>query len=196
MLSNFIAPDSADPRLNIKARYQMLVDGKSRDAASGKTIDRVSPGHAGVVVGTWPDASADDVRMAIAAARRASETFDSWTRRRIDTILARQTLAMEAHDHNAFRREDEQFHIAIAEGAGCGLAWNAISDIKAHMDRVCNLQLRHPDSMTRLIAEHQAIITAIDTRDADAAATAMRAHLNGILADLPQIEANHPDLFE
>ena len=138
------------------------------------------------------------VREAIetAVARRASETFDSWTRRRIDTILARQTLAMEAHDHNAFRREDEQFHIAIAEGAGCGLAWNAISDIKAHMDRVCNLQLRHPDSMTRLIAEHQAIITAIDTRDADAAATAMRAHLNGILADLPQIEANNPDLFE
>jgi DNA-binding GntR family transcriptional regulator len=103
---------------------------------------------------------------------------------------------MQAEDHNAFRREDEQFHIAIAEGAGCSLAWNAISDIKAHMDRVCNLQLRHPDSMMRLIAEHQAIIEAIDTRDAEAAASAMRAHLNGILSDLPQIEADHPDLFE
>ena len=132
----------------------------------------------------------------VAVAQRASESFDSWTRRRIDTILARQTAAMEAHDHNAFRREDEQFHIAIAEGAGCGLAWNAISDIKAHMDRVCNLQLRRPDSMTRLIAEHEAIITAIDARDADASAIAMRSHLNGILTDLPQIEANNPDLFE
>ncbi len=138
------------------------------------------------------------VREAIetAVARRASETFDAWTRRKIDTILSRQKAAMETHDHNAFRREDEQFHIAIAEGAGCGLAWNAISDIKAHMDRVCNLQLRHPDSMTRLIAEHEAIITAIDTRDADAAAAAMRSHLNGILSDLPQIEADHPGLFE
>ncbi|PII38094.1 hypothetical protein T190_26980 [Sinorhizobium meliloti CCBAU 01290] len=27
MLSNFIAPDSNDPRLRIKSRYQMLVDG-------------------------------------------------------------------------------------------------------------------------------------------------------------------------
>ncbi|MBN9053258.1 MAG: FCD domain-containing protein, partial [Rhizobiales bacterium] len=63
-------------------------------------------------------------------------------------------------------------------------------------DRVCNLQLRHPDSMTRLIAEHEAIIDAIDTRNADAAETAMRGHLNGILADLPQIEADNPDLFE
>jgi DNA-binding GntR family transcriptional regulator len=131
-----------------------------------------------------------------AVARRASESFDSWTRRRIDTIISKQRMAMEAHDHNAFRREDEQFHIAIAEGAGCSLAWSAIADIKAHMDRVCNLQLRHPDSMMRLITEHEAIITAIDGRDADQAVAAMRAHLNGILSDLPQIEADHPDLFE
>ncbi|TCL63252.1 GntR family transcriptional regulator [Rhizobium sp. BK251] len=131
-----------------------------------------------------------------AVVRRASESFDTWTRRRIDNIIARQRAAMEAHDHNAFRREDEQFHIAIAEGAGCSLAWNAIADIKAHMDRVCNLQLRHPDSMMRLIAEHEAIIAAIDSRDADAAASAMCVHLNGILSDLPQIEADHPDLFE
>jgi len=131
-----------------------------------------------------------------AVARRASESFDAWIRRRIDMIIARQKAAMEAQDHNAFRREDEQFHIALSEGAGCSLAWNAISDIKAHMDRVCNLQLRHPDSMMRLISEHEAIISAIDSRDADAAVTAMRAHLNGILSDLPQIEADHPDLFE
>jgi DNA-binding GntR family transcriptional regulator len=131
-----------------------------------------------------------------AVARRASESFDSWTRRRIDTIIAKQKAAEEQHDHNAFRREDEQFHIAIAEGAGCGLAWNAVADIKAHMDRVCNLQLRHPDSMKNLIAEHEAIIEAIDSRDADKAAAAMRQHLNGILSDLPQIEADNPELFE
>jgi GntR family transcriptional regulator, rspAB operon transcriptional repressor len=131
----------------------------------------------------------------VAVARRASESFDSWTRHRIDAIIARQRLAMEADDHHAFRLEDEQFHIAIAEGAGCSLAWNAISDIKAHMDRVCNLQLRHPDLMTRLITEHEAIIAAIDAKDAMAADNAMRLHLNGILTDLPQIEADNPDLF-
>lgn len=78
----------------------MLVDGKSVDAASGSTIDRVSPGYAGVVVGTWPEASADDVRKAVAAARKA---FDAgpWPRmsgaersrlmfKVADLILARQ----------------------------------------------------------------------------------------------------------
>ena len=64
------------------------------------------------------------------------------------------------------------------------------------MDRVCNLQLRNPASMKRLINEHESIIAAIDTRDADKAAAAMRSHLNGILTDLPKIESDNPDLFE
>jgi len=132
----------------------------------------------------------------VAVARRASESFDTWTRRKIDSILERQRMAMTGHDHNAFRREDEQFHIAIAEGAGCGLAWNAISDIKAHMDRVCNLQLRNPASMNNLIEQHEKIVAAIDGRNAEAAANAMREHLNGILNDLPQIEADNRELFE
>lgn len=54
-------------------------------------------------------------------------------------------------------------------------------------DRVCNLQLRHPVSMMRLIAEHETIMTAIDRRDADAAAAAMRSRLNAVLADLTKM---------
>jgi DNA-binding GntR family transcriptional regulator len=138
------------------------------------------------------------VREAIetAVARRACDGFDSWTRRKLDGIMQKQADAMAASDHTAFRKEDEQFHIAIATGAGCALAWTAIADIKAHMDRVCNLQLRNPTSMKRLINEHESIITAIDARDSHRAASAMRSHLNGILTDLPQIESDNPDLFE
>lgn len=138
------------------------------------------------------------VREAIetAVVKRAAQNFDSWTRAKITAILARQQAAADADDHNQFRREDEQFHMAIADGAGCGLAWSAIADIKAHIDRVCNLQLRRPDSMKKLIAEHRAIISAVDEGDPDKAASAMQAHLNGILADLPQIEADNRSLFE
>ncbi|PLU64201.1 sorbosone dehydrogenase, partial [Sinorhizobium medicae] len=100
MLANFITPDARDPRLAIKSRYRMLVDGKSVDAVSGRTIDRVSPGHLGVVVGTWPESSPEDVRLAIAAARRAFDT-GPWPRmsgaersrlmfKVADLILARQ----------------------------------------------------------------------------------------------------------
>lgn len=138
------------------------------------------------------------VRAAIetAVVRRACETFDPWVRASITGIMARQEAARQAQDYNRFRREDEQFHMAIATGAGCGMAWSVIADIKAHIDRVCNLQLRKQDSMGALIAEHEAIVNAIDARDPEAAVKAMQTHLSGILADLPRIEAENLALFE
>lgn len=132
----------------------------------------------------------------VAVARRAAAGFDDWSRQRIEQVLGRQRAACDAADHNAFRREDEAFHAVVAEGARCRLAWSAVADIKAHMDRVCNLQLRNPASMRLLIEQHRGIVAAIDARDADAAAEAMRVHLSGILSELPRIEADHPTLFE
>ncbi len=131
-----------------------------------------------------------------AVARRACTAFDPWMRESIASILARQIAARDAMDYNRFRREDEQFHMALARGAGCAMAWSVIADIKAHIDRVCNLQLRKPESMAGLIREHEAIMAAIDSRDPDRAEAAMQSHLNGILSDLPRIEAENPDLFE
>ncbi|MEQ1956750.1 aldehyde dehydrogenase family protein [Mesorhizobium sp. CN2-181] len=79
MENTFITPRIDDQRLKGRPDYRMLVAGKSVDAASGKAIERESPGHLGMVVGRWPDASADDVKLAIAAAR---EAFDKgpWPR--------------------------------------------------------------------------------------------------------------------
>jgi GntR family transcriptional regulator, rspAB operon transcriptional repressor len=49
----------------------------------------------------------------VAVAQHASLSFDA---------LTRQRAALASHVHNAFRKEDEQFHIAIADGAGCSMA--------------------------------------------------------------------------
>ena len=138
------------------------------------------------------------VREAIetAVVRRACVAFDLWMRESIAGILGRQISARDAMDYNRFRREDEQFHMALAQGAGCAMAWSVIADIKAHIDRVCNLQLRKPESMAGLIREHEAIMAAIDARDPDRAEAAMQSHLNGILSDLPRLESENPDLFE
>ncbi len=71
MTKQFVPPNFADPRLNVRRRYQMMVGGRSVDAGSGETIRRVSPGHADVVVGEWPSAGPADAAKAITAARRA-----------------------------------------------------------------------------------------------------------------------------
>ena len=138
------------------------------------------------------------VREAIetAVVRRACEEFDPQTRLRIDDLLDLQEKVARRDDHVAFQRYDELFHIALAEGADCPLAWEAVHDIKAHMDRVCQLTLPGASAMLPLIEQHRAIMSAIDARDGDAAAAAMHLHLTEILRALPRLEAERSELFE
>jgi GntR family transcriptional regulator, rspAB operon transcriptional repressor len=131
----------------------------------------------------------------VAVARRAAAQFDPWQRRRIDTILGKQEEAASKLDHALFREQDELFHIAIAQGARTGIAWSTIVGLKAHMDRVCNLDLQGREDLERRIREHRDIIAAIDARDGERAAAAMSTHLTSILNHLPELESQHAQLF-
>lgn len=132
----------------------------------------------------------------IAVVERAVDRFDPWQRKLIDAQIGKQQAAARALDHAAFREHDEAFHIAIAEGAGIGIAWKAIADMKAHMDRVCNLTLQTEADMLRRVREHKAIMQAIDDKERKAARRAMATHLGSILDQLPELEASYPHLFE
>ncbi|MFE1598926.1 GntR family transcriptional regulator [Methylobacterium sp. ID0610] len=138
------------------------------------------------------------VREAIetAVVRRACTMFDPTIRRRLDELLALQAETAARGDHTGFRRADALFHAALAEGAGCALAWEAVQDVKAHLDRACQLTLPNAAAMLPLVAQHRAIVAAIDAGDPDAAAGSMQHHLSEILRALPRIEAEHPHLFE
>jgi DNA-binding GntR family transcriptional regulator len=137
------------------------------------------------------------VREAIetAVARRACAVFDPASRRRIDDLLAVQAEAAAAGDHAGFRRADALFHAALAEGAGCALAWEAVQDVKAHLDRACRLTLSGAAAMLPLVDQHRAVVAAVDARDPDAAAAAMQHHLSEIVRALPKAEALYPHLF-
>ena len=132
----------------------------------------------------------------VAVARRACEGFEPASRARLDELLDLQERAARHGDHTLFQRYDEAFHLGLAQGAGCPLAWDAVQDLKAHMDRACQLTLPGADAMLPLVAQHQAIVAAIDERDAERAADAMRHHLTEILRALPRLEGEHPELFE
>ena len=132
----------------------------------------------------------------VAVVRRACESFDPFVRERLVSNLEQQKAAFAIGDHDAFRVLDEQFHVNIARGAGCETAWNAIADMKTHMDRVCSLTLKLPHAHKPLVDQHCAILAAIDSRQADVGEALMREHLHAILIDLPKIEAEHRDLFE
>lgn len=132
----------------------------------------------------------------VAIVREACKAFSPQSRQRIADLLEVQEKAAGRDDHASFQRYDELFHVELAEGVGMPLAWEAIRDIKAHMDRVCQLTLPGTDVMLSLVEQHRRIMTAIDAQDAAQAELAMRHHLTEILRALPKTEANHPDLFE
>ena len=57
----------------LAGKHQLLIDGKSRDAKSGKRFDVFDPAT-GRVIATVAEADAADVDEAVKAARRAFET--------------------------------------------------------------------------------------------------------------------------
>lgn len=131
----------------------------------------------------------------ISVVERAAQNFDPWQRKRIESLMAEQEIDAAKLDHAGFREHDEAFHIAIAKGAGVGIAWIAIADMKSHMDRVCNLTLQTEADMARRVREHRAIMAAIDARDVEGAKAAMATHLGSILDHLPDLETKHSSLF-
>jgi DNA-binding GntR family transcriptional regulator len=132
----------------------------------------------------------------IAVARRACVEFDPAVRHEVEDLLDLQTRVASRGDRDGFTPVDEGFHQALARGCGMPSVWDALIDIKSHMDRVCHLTIPDASSMQPLVDQHRAIVVAIDAKDADAAEKAMRYHLTEILRAMPKAEAANPDLFE
>jgi len=109
--------------------------------------------------------------------------------------LERQREASRAGDRDAFHQADEAFHGAIAEAAGYRGIWTLVEQVKVHVDRYRRLTLPQEGRMTRAIREHSAIAAAIESGDGARAAQAMAAHLDGLLADIPNIRRLNPDYF-
>lgn len=93
-----------------------------------------------------------------------------------------------------FITADEAFHEALAEGAGKASVWNIVSGLKSQMDRVRFLSL-DLFPVERLIAQHTAIVDAVEAGDAAAADRAIRSHLRAVLSDLSDIIRANPDAF-
>jgi DNA-binding GntR family transcriptional regulator len=132
----------------------------------------------------------------LAIVRRACEHFDPHYRNHALALIDAQMKAAASGDHRSFQRLDTLFHIALAEGAGCAEAWNAIEMQKAHMDRVCALTLHAPGSAEPLVDQHRAILDAIDDGDAERAVAAMSHHLTEILKAVAGVELKFAELFD
>lgn len=133
------------------------------------------------------------VREAVEAdlIRLACQKADAAAIAGLRDLLAAQSAATDAA---SFMALDEAFHRAIAQIADKARAWDHLQRLKSQMDRVRFLQLQDFPIPT-LIAQHKAMVDAIATQNPDMAERELRAHLRLIEADLPAIQAAHPDYF-
>jgi DNA-binding GntR family transcriptional regulator len=128
--------------------------------------------------------------------RRGCAGFDGTVRRGLDAVLTAQDEAAARGDRGAFLDLDAEFHRALAAGCGVPTAWEALENIKTHMDRAWWLADPDGAEMQQAVAQHRSILDAIEAHDADAAERAVRTHLADLLKALPRLEAEHRHLFQ
>jgi aldehyde dehydrogenase (NAD+) len=101
---------------------RLLVDGRLRDAAAGRTTDNVNPATE-QVLGVTADAGAEDMDEAIAAARRAFDTTDWATNHDF-----RQHCLLQLHAALQEEKEDARTELVAEAGAPLGMTYIAQLD--------------------------------------------------------------------
>jgi DNA-binding GntR family transcriptional regulator len=89
------------------------------------------------------------------------------------------------------------FHATIAEVAGYPGIWALIQQVKVHVDRYRLLTLPLQGHIARVIAEHAAILDAIEAHDPAAARVAMEFHLDleRLLRHISTTQSINPEFF-
>ncbi len=132
-----------------------------------------------------------ETMVAETAARRLPEA----ERAALAENLAEQEAAVESGDRARFYALDLAFHETLVAGLGLARVAAAIESSRSNVDRVRRL-LASPRRHVFTLAEHRALLAAIERRDPEAARRAMAAHLDAVLAELERFSAENAEVFE
>jgi DNA-binding GntR family transcriptional regulator len=108
-----------------------------------------------------------------AAAQVASSASDS---QREELARLHERLEKQVRQRDAFFATNEQFHMAVLGIAGNRWALQAVADLRKVMKLNRHLSLFKQGRLADSLAEHRAVMKAIEARDAEMARALMRAH--------------------
>jgi DNA-binding GntR family transcriptional regulator len=111
------------------------------------------------------------------AVRHAADVIDLDDVDLLRLILIRQRRAANEGREEDFIDLDEQFHLKIAEEARLPILYGFLSQLRGFVRLMRVGTGRDPGYMTEVIAEHEALVDALESHDADAAAAALSHHL-------------------
>jgi DNA-binding GntR family transcriptional regulator len=108
------------------------------------------------------------------AAAQAADHADEAQRQRLRQLHAR--LEKQVRQRDAFFATNEQFHMALLEIAGNRWALQIVTDLRKVMKLNRHHSLFKQGRLSDSLAEHRALMQAIEARDASRARELMRAH--------------------
>lgn len=105
-----------------------------------------------------------------------------------------QRAAIDAKDLKGFHGFDLAFHALLQDHLGFERVRNATETARLGLDRVRQL-LNTRRRLDLTLAEHTAILAALEAHDGEAGARAMYGHLEAVMAELETFARERPELF-
>lgn len=98
-------------------------------------------------------------------------------------------------DFAGFYKMDAEMHALMFSFTGYRKLGQVADTAWVHVNRARQLVLPLPGRVSATLAEHRAVVLALEAHDPDAARLALRRHLRQLLTYLEPLEHERPDLF-
>jgi len=109
-------------------------------------------------------------------------------------IRVQEALVTDS-DAAGFYKLDSEMHAMLLSFTGHRNLSRVASTAWVHVDRARQLVLPVAGRVAATLAEHRAILAALEARDGERARLAMRGHLRQLVSFLAPLERERPDLF-
>lgn len=131
----------------------------------------------------------------VAAAERVAETITEAQLVQLRRNLVVQSALLADGDFAGFYALDGEMHALLLSFTGFRKLATVSETAWAHVNRARQLVLPVPGRVAATLAEHRAILAALEARDPVAARLAVRGHLRQLVTYLEPLERSHPELF-
>lgn len=113
----------------------------------------------------------------------------------LQAMIERQREMAECGDTKGFHRVDEEFHEMVANVGNLPGLWTLVQQVKLQTDRYRHLTLPEDGRMDMVVAEHAAVVAAIEKKDEKTACAMMEAHLSGLQLHIAHAAEANPEYF-
>ncbi len=133
--------------------------------------------------------------LELAAVELVAATITDEQLVRLRRNLRMQEALLADGDFAGFYQTDAQMHELVLSFTGFRRLATLAETSWVHVNRARQLILPAPGRVQATLAEHQAILAAIERRDPAEARTATQSHLRQLMTFLEPLTQTHPELF-